>query len=74
MHVVDLLTRGRGMDDPQYYERILSNPLARAIKLADLDDRSRRDRLDAVDTDTRDRLQRRYRRARRLLTPQKAGN
>lgn len=74
VHVVDLLTRGRGMDDPQYYERILSNPLARAIKLADLDDRSRRDRLDAVDTDTRDRLQRRYRRARRLLIPQKAGN
>jgi hypothetical protein len=74
LHVTALLIRDSGMGDQQYYDRILSSPLARAIKLADLDDRSRRERLDVVDTETRERLQRRYRRARRLLTPQKAGN
>lgn len=72
LHVVELLTRPSGMDDQQYYDRILSNPVARVIKLADLDDRSRGERLERLDAPTRERLRRRYGRARRLLTPQKA--
>ncbi|MBD7956401.1 hypothetical protein H9651_01980 [Microbacterium sp. Sa4CUA7] len=71
LHLVELLTRAPGMDDQRHYDRVKGNPLARAILLADIDDRSRRDRLHVLDDPTRERLQRRYRRARRLLTTQK---
>lgn len=67
LEVLFLLTRPRGMDDTHHYDRILSDATARAVKLADLADRSAERRMLALDPATRARLTRRYDRARRAL-------
>lgn len=73
LHAVEMLTRPRGWDDANYYDRMNDEPLVRAIKLFDLTDRSRDERLGALDPVTRERLVRRYDRARRRLELQAGG-
>ena len=73
LRAVDLLTRPRGWDDAQYYDRMSDDPLVRAVKLIDLADRGRDERLGALDPVTGERLGRRYNRARRRLETQAGG-
>lgn len=69
---VDALTRRPGEDPDTYYGRVATDPLAVAVKHADLDDNSDPDRLAQLDTETRARLGRKYAHARAVL-PAPAG-
>lgn len=50
-----------------YYQRVAANDLARAVKLADIEDNSDPARLQLLDNDTRRRLQDKYTKARAAL-------
>ena len=50
-----------------YYARVKQNPLALAVKLADIDDNMDPDRLNLLDPCTRERLVAKYIKARRFL-------
>jgi hypothetical protein len=57
--VVELLTR-RSQPTDDYYAAIKGNPIARAVKLADIEDNTDPDRLRRLDEPTRDRLSHKY--------------
>ena len=65
--VVQLLTRTRDVAADEYYARIRRNPVARRVKLADIDDNTARWRLRRLDYDTQLRLVEKYRNARLAL-------
>ena len=64
---VCLLTRSPGGDPGTYYAAIAANPLARAVKLADLADNSHPARLAALEETARTRLIAKYAAARKAL-------
>ncbi|MCC4250173.1 MULTISPECIES: HD domain-containing protein [Microbacterium] len=64
---VDAITKRPGEDKPAYYDRVAANPLARAVKMADLADNSDPGRLAALDPPTRARLIAKYDLARERL-------
>jgi (p)ppGpp synthase/HD superfamily hydrolase len=63
---VVLLTRTRGEGDV-YYERIRQNPIALAVKLADIADNTDAERTSRLDPEKRARLATKYARAEELL-------
>ena len=65
--VVQLLTRTPDVAADEYYARIRRNPVARRVKLADIDDNTARWRLRRLDYDTQLRLVEKYRNARLAL-------
>jgi (p)ppGpp synthase/HD superfamily hydrolase len=65
--VVVLLTRTPDQTPDDYYARIRRNPIARRVKLADIDDNTARWRLRRLDYDTQLRLVEKYRYARQAL-------
>ena len=65
--VVQLLTRTADVAADEYYARIRRNPVARRVKLADIDDNTARWRLRRLDYDTQLRLVEKYRNARLAL-------
>ena len=67
VEVVELLTRRDDVPDAEYYERIRQNPIARAVKLADIADNEAEWRFRKLDFETQARLSQRYFKARRLL-------
>ncbi|AKU18072.1 HD domain-containing protein [Luteipulveratus mongoliensis] len=64
---VDAITRRKGEDGDDYYDRVARDPLALKVKLADLDDNSDPERLALLDEATRERLTRKYAHARQRL-------
>jgi (p)ppGpp synthase/HD superfamily hydrolase len=64
---VDALTRRPGEDYDAFVERAAADPIARRVKLADLEDNLDLGRLDRVTADDLERLER-YRRAHRRLS------
>lgn len=67
IEVVQLLTRTREVTVDEYYARIRRDPVARRVKLADIDDNTARWRLRRLDYDTQLRLVEKYRVARLAL-------
>lgn len=67
LEVVQLLTRTPDVSDEEYYARIRRNPVARRVKLADIDDNTARWRLRRLDYDMQLRLVEKYRIARQAL-------
>ena len=65
--VVQLLTRGPDVSPDEYYAAIRQDPIARRVKLADIDDNTARWRLRRLDYDTQLRLVEKYRYARLAL-------
>ena len=65
--VVRTLTRGSEADDDEYYDRIRRDPVARRVKLADIDDNTARWRLRRLDYDVQLHLVEKYRLARLAL-------
>lgn len=65
--VVVLLTRDPGMPRDEYYRRIATSPIARAVKQADIADNTDPRRTRHLDTTTRDRLATKYAVAKRAL-------
>lgn len=65
--IVVLLTRTPDVTPDEYYARIRPNPIARRVKLADIDDNTARWRLRRLDYDTQLRLVEKYRYARQAL-------
>ena len=65
--VVQLLTRSTDVAADEYYARIRRNPVARRVKLADIDDNTARWRLRRLDYETQLRLVEKYRNARLAL-------
>ena len=65
--VVQLLTRTPDIAADEYYARIRRDPVARRVKLADIDDNTARWRLRRLDYDTQLRLVEKYRNARLAL-------
>jgi hypothetical protein len=65
--LVQLLTRTPDVTPDEYYARIRRNPVARRVKLADIDDNTARWRLRRLDYDTQLRLVEKYRYARQAL-------
>lgn len=65
--VVQLLTRTPDVTPDEYYARIRRDPIARRVKLADIDDNTARWRLRRLDYETQLRLVEKYRQARRAL-------
>ena len=63
---VDALTRRAGEGDA-YYARVAANPLAKAVKLADIWDNMHPDRVAMLNVSERDRLGDKYRRALDML-------
>jgi len=57
---VVLLTRTEQVEPAEYYARIRENPLALAVKLADIHDNLDPARLSRLDADTASRLLRKY--------------
>lgn len=55
-----------------YYARVRANPLALAVKLADVADNSAPERLAVLDDATRERLTEKYRKAREHLTAEES--
>ncbi|WP_217423990.1 hypothetical protein [Agromyces sp. Marseille-P2726] len=68
LDVVQLLTRTADITVEEYYERIRRDPIARRVKLADIDDNTARWRLRRLDYDTQLRLVEKYRLARIALS------
>ena len=66
---VDALTRRPDRSSTSYYERIRANPIALAVKLADIADNSEPGRLSALPSETQTRLIAKYSEAIELLTP-----
>lgn len=60
------LTRGK-FSERTYYRRIVENPLALRVKIADIADNANEDRLAMLDGETAHRLRRKYAKARRIL-------
>lgn len=67
LEVVQLLTRTPEVSDEEYYARIRRSPVARRVKLADIDDNTARWRLRRLDYDMQLRLVEKYRIARQAL-------
>lgn len=64
---VDAMTKRSGEAPERYFERVCSDPLARIVKAADLDDNTSPERVGKLDEATRIRLEAKYRRSRELL-------
>ena len=64
---VEALTRRPGQDPEDYYAGVKADPIARAVKNADLDDNTDPDRLALLDAATRERLLAKYAKARAAL-------
>ena len=64
---VDKMTRWPGMLAKHYYARVLRNPLALRVKLADIADNADESRLALLDEKTAGRLRRKYAKARAAL-------
>ena len=67
VEVVQLLTRTPDITPDEYYARIRRDPVARRVKLADIDDNTARWRLRRLDYDMQLRLVEKYRYARQAL-------
>lgn len=67
IEVVELLTRTADVSPDEYYARIRRDPVARRVKLADIDDNTARWRLRRLDYEVQLRLIEKYRVARRAL-------
>ncbi|MGR2752802.1 hypothetical protein [Agromyces arachidis] len=67
IEVVRLLTRTPEVAADEYYARLRSHPIARRVKLADIDDNTARWRLRRLDYETQVRLVEKYRVARLAL-------
>lgn len=67
IEVVELLTRTADVSADEYYARIRRDPVARRVKLADIDDNTARWRLRRLDYEVQLRLIEKYRVARRAL-------
>lgn len=65
---VDAITKRTGEDPDTYYARVRSNPIARAVKRADLDDNTDPGRVALLDEHTRQRLAIKYAHARTKLS------
>lgn len=65
---VDAITKHPGQALEDYYRVVSSNPLALAVKHADLDDNTDPERTAALDPATRERLAQKYAKARSLLS------
>lgn len=63
---IALMTHAKGVDYMDYVRAIKSNPVAKAVKLADLRHNSELSRLDAVDEKALERVEK-YRKAMALL-------
>ena len=66
VHAVDAMTRRGGEGYEEYVERASRDPLARRIKIADLDDNMNLRRLHGLEDQDRERMER-YRKAYRFL-------
>lgn len=66
---VQAITRHPNEASQVYYQRVKSNPLALAVKLADIADTANPARLAMLDGDTRARLTQKHSRARAALSP-----
>lgn len=64
---IDALTKREGEEYPHFIERIAQNPIATAVKLADLADNLDPDRLAALPAEEQQRLRRKYEPAREQL-------
>ncbi|WP_448811226.1 hypothetical protein [Agromyces bauzanensis] len=67
IEVVQLLTRTPDVSPDEYYARIRRSPVARRVKLADIDDNTARWRLRRLEYETQLRLVEKYRYARQAL-------
>lgn len=67
IEVVQLLTRTPDVSPDEYYARIRTSPVARRVKLADIDDNTARWRLRRLEYETQLRLVEKYRHARQAL-------
>jgi len=67
VEVAELLTRTPDVTPDEYYARIRRDPVARRVKLADIDDNTAPWRLRRLDYDTQLRLAQKYRYARHAL-------
>lgn len=67
LEAVELVTKVDGQAPEQYFARIRENPVARAVKLADLIDNTDPARVRKLDDKTRDRLGAKYARSVQLL-------
>jgi hypothetical protein len=67
VEVVQLLTRTPEISPDEYYARIRRDPIARRVKLADIDDNTARWRLRRLEYETQLRLVEKYRYARQAL-------
>ena len=63
LNAVALLIRVEGVRAEEYYRRIRCNPIALAVKIADVGDNSDPQRLAMLDAPTRQRLKEKYRNA-----------
>ena len=66
VEVLVLLTRREDENYRQYIERLADNPVARKVKLADLDHNSQQDRLPQITEKDRERLEK-YQKAKEIL-------
>jgi hypothetical protein len=66
---VVLLTRTDANSGDQYYEEIRKNSIARAVKLADIEDNTDPARTAQLDPGKREALAAKYAKARKLLEP-----
>lgn len=57
---VDAITKRKGEANDTYLDRVAANPLARAVKIADLNDNSDPVRMAQLDKATQERLERKY--------------
>ena len=64
---VDAMTKRSGETPEEYFGRVRSDPLARIVKAADLEDNTSAERVSKLDEATRARLAAKYQRARELL-------
>ena len=67
VEAVEALTRHDGEPVDDYYARVRANPIARAVKHADLDDNTDPQRMRLLDLPTQQRLRQKYARARQAL-------
>lgn len=67
MEALDLLTHEAGIPYFEYVKKIKSNPLAKAVKLADLTHNTDKTRLPAGDPSVKQRWEEKYRRAFEIL-------
>jgi (p)ppGpp synthase/HD superfamily hydrolase len=67
IEAIDALSHRKSEPDEEYWARVAANPVARAVKLADIADNSNPERLARLAPDTRERLAAKYARARAAL-------